>query len=118
MVQRLDGEFAQWHNRRKRRSGAFWEDRYHCTLVDGGEHAFNCIRYIDLNMVRAGVVDHPKDWRWCGHDELVGNRRRYRLLDFVRVEVAGHGAGRIPDPLRDRHRSHLKALGGRLRRWC
>ena len=62
-------------------SGAFWEDRYHCTLVDGGEHAFNCIRYIDLNMFRAGVVGHPREWRWCGHDELVGKRLRYRLPD-------------------------------------
>ncbi len=64
------------------RGGAFWEARYHCTLVDGGEHAFNCIRCIDLNMVRAGVVGHPLEWRWCGHDELVGRSqgkgRRHR----------------------------------------
>ncbi len=38
--------------------------------------------YIDLNMVRAGVVQHPEEWRWCGFDELTGRRQRYRLLDF------------------------------------
>jgi len=36
-------------------------------------------------MVRAGVVTHPSQWRWCGYDELVGQRERYRLLDFDRL---------------------------------
>jgi putative transposase len=36
-------------------------------------------------MVRAGVVRHPSEWRWCGYDELVGKRARYRLLDYDRL---------------------------------
>jgi hypothetical protein len=36
------------------------------------------MRYIDLNMVRAGVVTHPSAWAWCGYEELVGERQRYR----------------------------------------
>ena len=43
------------------------------------------MKYIDLNMVRAGVVSHPVEWRWCGYHELVGCRQRYRLLDLPRV---------------------------------
>jgi len=82
MMQKLEGEFAEWYNLRKRRRGAFWSDRYHCTLVDGGDYAWNCMKYIDLNMVRARVVDHPSEWGWCGYDELVGARQRYRLLDL------------------------------------
>lgn len=85
MMQKLEGEFAEWYNLRKSRRGAFWTDRYHCTLVDGGEYAWNCVKYIDLNMVRAGVVRHPSEWAWCGHDELVGRRSRYRLLDMGAV---------------------------------
>lgn len=81
MMQKLEGEFAEWYNRRRNRSGAFWEDRYHCTMIGGGAHAFNCIRYIDLNMVRAGAVNHPGQWKWCSYDELTGRRKRYRLLD-------------------------------------
>lgn len=82
MMQKLEGEFAEWYNRRQRRSGAFWGDRYHCTMVDGGDYAWNCMKYIDLNMVRANVVVHPARWRWCGYDELIGKRQRYRLLDL------------------------------------
>ncbi len=82
MMQKLEGEFAEWYNWRKHRSGAFWEDRFHCTMIEGNPHLWNCMVYIDLNMVRAGVVQHPEEWRWCGFDELTGRRQRYRLLDF------------------------------------
>lgn len=87
----LQGGFASHYNRIKHRSGAFWSDRFHCTLVNGADHLMNCLAYIDLNMVRAGVVGHPKDWPWCGYDEIAGLRRRYRILDIDRLlELAGH----------------------------
>jgi len=82
MMQKLEGNFAGAYNRRKHHSGAFWEDRYHCTMVEDGEHLWNCIQYIDLNMVRAGVVSHPGGWQWCGYSELMGEKARYRLLDM------------------------------------
>ena len=39
------------------------------------------MKYIDLNMVRAGVVTHPQEWAWTGYQELMGQRKRYRLID-------------------------------------
>jgi putative transposase len=81
LMRRVQGEFAQAYNRRKKRSGAYWSDRYHATLVDGDNYLMRCLRYIDLNMVRAGVVRHPEEWPWCGYDELAGLRQRYRLID-------------------------------------
>ena len=93
MMQKVEGEFAISFNRRKHRSGAFWGDRYHCTMIEDGGHLWNCIRYIDLNMVRANVVSHPSEWEWCGYRELVGERLRYRLLDMDRLlELLG-----VPD---------------------
>ena len=54
-------------------------------MVDEGKHLWNCIKYIDLNMVRAGVVPHPSQWGWCGYAELMGERQRYRLLDVKQM---------------------------------
>jgi len=51
MMQKPEGEFAGWYNLRKRHSGASWSDRYHCTPVDGCINAWNCVKYIELNMV-------------------------------------------------------------------
>ena len=80
-MQSLEGDFAQAYNLRKKRTGAFWSDRYHTTMIQNGRHLWRCMAYIDLNMVRAGVVDHPSQWEWTGYRELMGERRRNRLLD-------------------------------------
>lgn len=84
-IQTADGQFAQDYNRVKGRSGAFWEDRFHCTMVDTGQYVFECVKYIELNMVRCGVVWHPSQWRWSGYCELMGLRKRWRLLDVRRL---------------------------------
>lgn len=80
LMRMVSGEFAQAYNRRRRRSGALWADRYHATLIESGTHLLRCLRYIDMNMVRAGVVQHPEQWDWCGYREITGQRKRYRLI--------------------------------------
>ena len=50
-------------------------------MIDNGEYLWNCMRYIDLNMVRTRTVTHPLEWRWCGFHELTGEQKRYRMLD-------------------------------------
>lgn len=80
-MQLLAGRTAQPFNRRKGRSGAFWEDRYHATAVETGVHLARCLVYIDLNMVRAGVVAHPEHWAVGGYHEIQQQRPRYRIID-------------------------------------
>lgn len=93
LMQRVEGEWAQSYNRRKDRSGAFWEGRYHSTLIEGREHLERCMVYIELNMVRAGVVSHPGQWRWCSYPEWMGQRQRYRLIEVSRsLELLGVGS--------------------------
>mgnify|MGYP006354352285 CR=1 FL=1 len=51
---------------------------------------WKCLLYIDLNMVRAGVVGHPREWTWTAWSELMGERRRNRVLDAEAVvELTG-----------------------------
>lgn len=84
-MQSLEGDFAQYYNLRKKRTGAFWSDRYHAVMIDRAEYAWNCMKYIDLNMVRAGVVHRPEDWDWTGYHEIMGLKRRNRLLDMDQI---------------------------------
>lgn len=77
----IAGRTAQEYNRRKSRRGAFWEDRYHATCVDSERYLARCIVYIDLNMVRAGVVEHPQDWEDSGFRELHFLPENQRILD-------------------------------------
>ena len=69
-------------NNRKKRKGAFWEDRYHATAIETGEHLLRCLVYLDLNMVRAGVVSHPEQWRHGGYNEIQHRRRKNILVDY------------------------------------
>lgn len=89
-MRHLEGEFASYYNRRKRRHGTFWNERYHSTLIEDGSHFWNCMHYIDMNMVRARVVDHPGNWRWCGYQEISCRRRRYQILELPELlQLAG-----------------------------
>ncbi len=49
----------EYNNQRKKRKGAFWEDRYHAMAVECDRHLTQCMLYVDMNMVRAGVVNNP-----------------------------------------------------------
>jgi hypothetical protein len=81
-MQLISARTGQEYNNRKERKGAFWEDRYHATAVEQNSHFNRCLIYIDLNMVRAGVVDHPKMWPFCGYNEIQDPPSRYRIIDL------------------------------------
>lgn len=85
-LQLIAGRTAQEFNQRKERNGAFWEDRYHATAVDRNEHLLRCLVYLDLNMVRAGVVSHPADWELCGYNEIQNPPTRYAVIDRVELQ--------------------------------
>jgi REP-associated tyrosine transposase len=85
-MQLVAGRTGQEYNRRKDRKGAYWEDRYHATAVESGDHLGRCMVYIDTNMVRAGVVNHPSMWPFSGYNEIQEPRRKNVLIDYDRVQ--------------------------------
>jgi putative transposase len=85
LMQQVASEMARAYNRRKGRCHAFWGDNYHASLIEDGPYLWRCLCYIELNMVRCGVVSHPSGWEWTGYHEIMGQRRRYRLLDLDRL---------------------------------
>lgn len=89
-MQLISGRTAQEFNYRQERRGAFWEDRYHATAVQSDLHLARCLVYIDLNMVRAGVVGHPSEWKRGGYAELQRPRRRGGRLDYQALQEILH----------------------------
>jgi len=93
-IQLIAGRTAQDYNRRKKRKGAFWEDRYQATAVQADSHFVQCMLYIDLNMVRAGVVGYPSKWAFCGYNEIQSPPQRYSIIDRKRLmDLLGIGVG-------------------------
>ena len=71
--------------------GHLWESRFKSVLLEGSrETLIKVCAYVDLNAVRAGLVEDPKDYRWCGYVEAlagVGSARE-GLQHLVRDETA------------------------------
>ena len=84
-VKEVKERYSRWFNKRHERKGTLWMDRYKSVMVEGkGEPLHTMAAYIDLNPVRAGLVEDPKDYRWCGYAEAVsGSRRAQRGLSKV-----------------------------------
>jgi hypothetical protein len=89
--------FSQWFNRAHSRSGTLWEDRFKSVIVEDGVAARTMSAYIDLNPLRAGMVQEPADYRWSSYGEAVGggktgNGKKARD-GLVRAYFSDQGAG-------------------------
>jgi hypothetical protein len=76
--------FARFYNRRHNRRGYFWGDRFKSVIVENGETLINCLAYIDLNPLRAGLVERPEDYRWnsLGYHVQTNNQDKFLSTDF------------------------------------
>jgi len=81
----LKQRFSTWFNKTHKRYGPLWSDRFKSVLVEGKGNVLQTMAaYIDLNPVRAGIVEDPKDYRFCGYSEAVaGHRHAVRSLKFL-----------------------------------
>jgi putative transposase len=67
MMQRLGRRYVLYFNRRHARTGTLWEGRFRSSLVQDERYLMVCHRYIELNPVRACMVDSPSDYPWSSH---------------------------------------------------
>jgi len=85
--------FSRYFNKRNNRKGYFWSERFKSVLVEKGETLINCLAYIDLNPVRAGIVNRPEEYRWSslGYHMQTGNKDGFLSADFGLKELAIKG---------------------------
>lgn len=89
LMKALGQRYVQYFNRTYRRSGTLWEGRFRSCLLHDEAYFLACQRYIELNPVRAGMVEHPADYPWSsarGHffgqeNPLLTPHQLYLALD-------------------------------------
>ena len=83
-IREIKLDFSRYYNKRHNRRGYFWGDRFKSVIVEDGETLINCLAYIDLNPVRAAIVERPEDYRWSsiGYHVQSGNKGDFLSLDF------------------------------------
>jgi putative transposase len=68
----LKQRFSIWFNKSHERFGTLWSERFKSVLVEGNGNVLRTMAaYIDLNCIRTGLADDPKDYRFCGYAEAV-----------------------------------------------
>ncbi len=72
----LLGRFTKWFNNNHKRKGTLWEERFKSVIVESGTAARMMAAYIDLNPVRAGMVEDPAEYRWSSYGEAVGGGKK------------------------------------------
>ena len=108
LMRSLQSKIARWYNATHNRRGRFWADRFKSSLLEDEKAAFDCLLYVELNPVRAGIVERPeefdgsslyyreiKDDKWMAPITEIANRPRradalrdYKSCIYYRGSVA------------------------------
>ena len=97
LMQAIGRKYVQYINRSYRRSGTLWEGRYKASLVDSESWLLTCMRYIEMNPVRAGMVSHPGEYSWSSYACNAQGTACALLTPHVLYQALG------PDPEERRH---------------
>jgi len=81
LMQAALARYSQYFNFRRGTFGSVFQPRYKANLIDSNAYFFEALRYIHLNPTAAGLVSRPEDWKWSGHNALIG--RPDQLMDGV-----------------------------------
>ena len=74
MMQSVGRSYVRYFNKRHNRTGTLWEGRYKSSVLDSEAYLLTCMSYIDLNPVRAGIVDAPENFDWSSYKHLIGQK--------------------------------------------
>lgn len=89
LMQAMGRRYVQYINRLYKRSGTLFEGRFKASTVNADEYLIRCYRYIELNPVRARMVEHPADYLWTSYrhhamgerNEIIEDHALYEALD-------------------------------------
>jgi putative transposase len=67
MMRKLGARYVPYYNRRYERTGTLWEGRYKSFPIDTERYLLMCVRYVEMNPVRAGIVERPEQYQWSSY---------------------------------------------------
>ena len=104
-VKELKQRFSIWYNQNHDRSGTLWDARYRSVLVENSATSLRTVAcYIELNPVRAGLVDDPKDYRWSGYGQALGGDALARTGIAAIFATPHHGSPSVSSTAKTVHK--------------
>jgi putative transposase len=99
-MQRLNGAYAQWFNRRHDLSGHLFRHRFYAGLITSDAHLIELTRYLALNPVRAGLCTSPESWPWSSYSVLLSSASS-RLVSHRALMYFGRDEHRAREAFRN-----------------
>ena len=90
--------YANGWSRRHRFSGQVFQGRYRTELVEDETYLWSVTRYVHLNPVRGGLVEHPAAWAWSSYPGYARRGRRLEWVAYDELLASWAGAFGGPDP--------------------
>jgi putative transposase len=119
MMQSLGRLYVRHVNREYRRTGTLWEGRYRAAPIEAEAHLLACLRYIELNPVRARMVRKPERYPWSSYrthadgataaDPLLTEHALYLALGATPAARARSYRGLVEEGLDDGFMKDLRA---------
>ena len=107
MMQDLGRKYVRYINHTYLRSGTLWEGRYKASLVDSEAYLLTCMRYIEMNPVRAGMVDSPGEYRWSSYSRNAQGKDNKIIEDHPVYQSLGTTESDRRQAYRELFRYHL-----------
>lgn len=104
----LGQRYVQYFNRSYRRSGTLWEGRYRSCLVQEDAYLLACQHYIELNPVRANMVEHPAEYPWSSYRAHAQGEAHPLLTPHPLYQALGPEANSRQFAYRERFRYELE----------
>lgn len=102
VMQSLGRRYVQYINREYQRSGTLWEGRHKASTIDAEGYLSTCMRYIELNPIRARMVEHPAEYRWSSY--------RFNALGESSLFLRPHSVYAALDPDKARCAHYYRCL--------
>jgi putative transposase len=107
MMQDLGRRYVRYVNYAYKRSGTLWEGRFKASLVDSEIYLLTCMRYIELNPVRASMVDHPGYYQWSSYHCNAMGKESSLISKHVLYQQLGRNTDEQQYFYRELFRNHL-----------
>jgi len=107
MMQDLGRKYVRYVNSTYKRTGTLWEGRYKASLVDSEKYLLTCMRYIELNPVRANMVSHPGEYQWTSYHSTANGDKDPLLQTHPIYDVLGADELMRQYAYREFFRTHL-----------
>ena len=91
-LQSVGRRYVQYFNYTYERTGTLWEGRYKSTVIDSDRYLLTCMRYIELNPVRAGMMKHPREYPWSSYAANADGKEKKLLTQHALYRLLGTNA--------------------------